>query len=84
MSKKHPSGPTANSSRSRIGGWGRRAAVVAMLTGTCCLTAGCYQRVVKDTSGTYIGEIHEPNLPDEGPGLWSDRTSGAGERDSGD
>ena len=55
-----------------------------MLTGTCCLTAGCYQRVVKDTSGTYIGEIHEPNLPDEGPGLWSDRTSGAGERDSGD
>ena len=41
--------------------------------GASLFSTGCYQRVVKDTSGNYIGQIHEPNLPDDERGFWSDQ-----------
>ena len=36
------------------------------------LLAGCYQRVVHDKQGNYVGTIYEGNLPDDSRGFWTD------------
>ena len=36
------------------------------------LLAGCYQRVVHDRQGNYVGTIYEGNLPDDSRGFWTD------------
>ena len=36
------------------------------------LLGGCYQRVVHDKQGNYVGTIYEGNLPDDSRGFWSD------------
>lgn len=50
---------------------GRVVLVPITLIGCLALTS-CYQRVVKDSRGTYSGTIHEGNLPDDSNGFWSD------------
>ena len=46
------------------------AAILLLGVGSVLLSSGCYQRVVKDSQGTYVGEVHEPNLPDDTRGFW--------------
>lgn len=36
------------------------------------LLGGCYQRVVHDKQGNYVGTVYEGNLPDDSRGFWSD------------
>lgn len=36
------------------------------------LLGGCYQRVVHDRQGNYVGTVYEGNLPDDSRGFWSD------------
>jgi len=50
----------------------RRLLMAAALLGGCCVLNGCYQRVVKDSRGTYSGTVHEGNLPADTNGFWSD------------
>ena len=36
------------------------------------LLPACYQRVVHDKQGNYVGTIYEGNLPDDSRGFWTD------------
>lgn len=44
--------------------------LLPLLVGTTLLASGCYQRVVTDKNGTYSGDVHESNLPDDTRGFW--------------
>lgn len=47
--------------------------LIALALGSA--STGCYQRVVKDKSGSYIGQIHEPNLSEGTDSGWLEESS---------
>jgi hypothetical protein len=56
--------------------------LIALALGSA--STGCYQRVVKDNSGSYIGQIHEPNLAEGTDSGWLEETSDRGTGATGD
>ena len=68
---KPTTAPTPTADRMTHTRIGRVTLVPIALIGCLALTS-CYQRVVKDSRGTYSGTIHEGNLPEDSNGFWTD------------